>query len=115
MSDLRKLARGRECQIRIPGRCNGMPETVVLCHYRLPGVLSGLGMKSADWCGAWGCSDCHSVVDGQRGSWVEFPREFRDLLLLSGVIRTLAILIDEGVIVVAGKSPKPSKVFRRQA
>lgn len=35
MANLRKEARGRECQIRIPGVCNGNPETVVLTHYRL--------------------------------------------------------------------------------
>ncbi|MBN0566960.1 nuclease domain-containing protein, partial [Klebsiella pneumoniae] len=25
MADLRKAARGRECQVRIPGVCNGNP------------------------------------------------------------------------------------------
>ena len=28
----RKEARGRDCQIRIPGVCSGDPSTVVLCH-----------------------------------------------------------------------------------
>lgn len=32
---LTKAARGRECQVRIPGVCNGNPETTVLAHYRL--------------------------------------------------------------------------------
>ncbi|EEY7289306.1 DUF1364 domain-containing protein, partial [Escherichia coli] len=27
MADLRKAARSRECQVRIPGVCNGNPET----------------------------------------------------------------------------------------
>ena len=27
MADLRKAARGRECQVRIPGVCKGNPET----------------------------------------------------------------------------------------
>ncbi|EOO3821306.1 nuclease domain-containing protein, partial [Escherichia coli] len=27
MADLRKAARGRECQVRIPGVCNGNSET----------------------------------------------------------------------------------------
>ncbi len=35
MADLRKAARGRECQVRIPGVCNGNPETSVLAHIRL--------------------------------------------------------------------------------
>ncbi|ECK2143415.1 DUF1364 domain-containing protein, partial [Salmonella enterica subsp. enterica serovar Enteritidis] len=32
MADLRKAARGRECQVRIPGYCNHNPETTVLAH-----------------------------------------------------------------------------------
>lgn len=35
MADLRKAARGRECQVRIPGVCNGNPETTILAHIRL--------------------------------------------------------------------------------
>lgn len=42
MADLRKAARGRECQVRIPGVCNGNPETSVLAHIRLAG-LCGTG------------------------------------------------------------------------
>ena len=30
--NLRKLAKGRDCQVRLPGICNGNPETVVLAH-----------------------------------------------------------------------------------
>ena len=33
MANLRKEARGRECQVRIYGVCNGNPETTVLAHY----------------------------------------------------------------------------------
>ncbi|HBA8604909.1 nuclease domain-containing protein, partial [Escherichia coli] len=42
MADLRKAARSRECQVRIPGVCNGNPETSVLAHIRLTG-LCGTG------------------------------------------------------------------------
>ncbi|HCN8935740.1 TPA: DUF1364 family protein, partial [Escherichia coli] len=44
MADLRKAARGRECQVRIPGVCNGNSETSVLAHIRLAG-LCGTGIK----------------------------------------------------------------------
>ena len=47
MADLRKAARGRECQVRIPGVCNGNPETSVLAHIRLTG-LCGTGTKPPD-------------------------------------------------------------------
>lgn len=42
MTNLRKEAKGRECQVRIVGVCNGNPETVVLAHYRMGG-LNGMG------------------------------------------------------------------------
>lgn len=38
MANLRKEARGRECQVRIYGVCNGNPETTVLAHYRMDDV-----------------------------------------------------------------------------
>lgn len=64
MSKLRKSAKGRECQIRIPGVCNHNNETVVLCH--LGGA--GMGTKNDDMFGAFGCSACHDVVDGRMVS-----------------------------------------------
>ena len=62
--NLRKEAKGRECQVRIVGVCNGNPETVVLAHYRMGG-LNGMGMKPDDIFGAWACSACHDAVDGR--------------------------------------------------
>jgi len=86
--NLRKLARGRDCQIRLPGVCNHNPETTVLAHYRMAG-LSGMGMKSPDLCGAWACSACHSYVDTHRDDGT--ARAF-----LEGVLRTIAALQKEG-------------------
>lgn len=90
MPNLRKLAKGRDCQIRLPGICNGNPETTVLCH--LPG--GGMGAKQNDLFGAWGCSGCHDAVDGR------VPAK-QDGILLSlwhheAVIRTQQILVSEG-------------------
>ena len=98
--NLRKEARGRECQIRIPGVCNGNSETVVLCHLnnkRLFGV--GTGQKVPDMFGAWGCSACHDVVDGRRkwtykDTWIS-EDEIR-FTFYEGVFRTMNILLNEG-------------------
>ncbi|WP_440863606.1 DUF1364 domain-containing protein [Symbiopectobacterium purcellii] len=62
MANLGKEARGRECQVRIPGICNGNAETVVLAHYRMSGIC-GIGMKPDDLFGAWTCSSCHDKID----------------------------------------------------
>lgn len=88
--NLRRLAKGRECQVRLPGVCNGNPETTVLAHYRLAGI-SGIGMKSPDLIGAWACSDCHYTVDNVKGDDVRLAHA-------EGVFRTQAILLKEELI-----------------
>lgn len=104
--NLRKLAKGRPCLIRVPGWCNKDPTTVVFCHVRMPDI-SGAGFKAPDLFGAFGCSNCHDLVDGRRGSWREYPQSLRDLMLLEGTIRTQLVLLEEGVIRVDGYEPNP--------
>lgn len=91
MTNLRKLAKGQVCEIRLPGICNGNPETTVLAHVRMIG-LSGTGLKSPDLFAAYACSDCHDAVDGRTNYGLSaFERR---LALLEGVIRTQAKLIE---------------------
>jgi hypothetical protein len=90
--NLRDYAQGMFCTIRVPGICNGNPETTVLCHVRMIGI-SGMGMKSPDLLGAWGCSACHDYVDGKGGD-----PYLRRLMLLEGVMRTQAHLIEQGKV-----------------
>lgn len=93
MADLRKLARGQSCQIRAPGICNGDPETVVLCHVSPDGGM--MGGKPPDVFGCWGCSDCHSAIDGRA---YNLERDYRRLLALDAVMRTQAELVKMGVL-----------------
>lgn len=93
--NLRKEAKGRQCQIRIPGRCNGNPETTVLCHIHKPSISGGTGLKARDEFGAWGCSICHEIVDGRDTSHL-YPYWDLDLWLYEGVFRTQNILLSEG-------------------
>lgn len=87
--NLRKLAKGQPCMIRVPGVCNRNPETTVLAHYRLGGTC-GTGMKPPDMLGAWACSACHDAVDGRvRSTWSRC--ELR-LMHAEGVFRTWAAL-----------------------
>ncbi|KNC16720.1 DUF1364 domain-containing protein [Pseudomonas sp. RIT-PI-a] len=94
---LTKAARGRDCQVRVPGVCNGNPETTVLAHYRLAGT-SGMGCKPNDFQGAWACSACHDYVDGRRGSRRADDRLVARQLHAEGVMRTQDILIREGKV-----------------
>ena len=94
MANLRKEARGRECQVRIYGVCNGNPETTVLAHYRMAGIC-GTGMKPDDLIGAWACSACHDEIDRRTHN---LDNKDARLYHLEGVIRTQAILLKEGKI-----------------
>ncbi|OIV46955.1 hypothetical protein BK025_07900 [Sodalis sp. TME1] len=91
MANLRKVARGRECMVRLPGICSGDTETVVLAHYRMAGFC-GTGMKPQDLFGAWACSRCHDEIDRRtRLTDAEYAR----LAHLEGVIRTQAVFLQE--------------------
>ena len=91
---LTRAAQDRECQVRIPGTCNGDPATTVLAHYRLNGTC-GMGCKPHDLQGAWACSACHDLVDNRTGSG--FSVAVR-LYHAEGVLRTLDILTREGKV-----------------
>ena len=92
-----KAARGRDCQIRIPGVCNGDPETTVLAHYRMAGT-NGMGMKPNDLQGAWACSDCHNCCDSRTMTVQGFTREQIRTYHAEGVFRTIDALVREGIV-----------------
>jgi hypothetical protein len=91
MSKLRQSARLKECQIRVPGVCNGDPDKTVLCH--LAG--GGMGHKTSDIHAAYGCSSCHDEVD-RRTHHIK-PTLAR-LYHLDAVIRTQRMMLSEGLI-----------------
>ena len=104
MSKIRESARGMYCQIRLPGICNHDPATTVWCHANGHAAGKGVGMKSHDLLGAYGCSNCHDVYDRRRGpsnfpgcevTWPDVELAFHE-----GHQRSLVILIERGVIVV---------------
>lgn len=76
--------------IRVPQVCNGNPETVVGCHYRLVGT-SGMGLKPPDLAIAWGCSACHAYVDTHHDPVTR-------LMHAEGVFRTQSVLVKEGLL-----------------
>lgn len=85
MTDLRKLARGQDCQVRIPGICNFNPETVVLAHFRMPGTC-GVGMKPHDYQAAICCSACHDALDQRTPT--HYAKSELDLMMCHGILRT---------------------------
>ena len=87
-------ARGRECQVRLPGVCNFNPETTVLAHARLAG-LCGTGIKPYSLLGAHACSACHDEIDRRSRN---LETDFVRLAFYEGVLRTQYALIQEGKV-----------------
>jgi len=91
-SNLTKAAKGQSCTIQLIPYCNHNPETTVFCH--APSSRKGWGIKSPDWWGAFGCSDCHDIVDGRVQ--VDLPKAEIERCFNRGIYETLAIQIESG-------------------
>ena len=66
--NLRQLAAGKECYLRLPGVCSHDTASTVLAHIRR-GNTAGGGMKPADINGVPCCFRCHAVYDGARSTY----------------------------------------------
>ena len=97
MTPIRQSARGEQCQVRVPGVCNGNPDTVVLAHRN----GAGMACKADDRDAAYACSGCHEWLDG---GYVRHgvTRAERDEVHSEAIARTRLILIDKGLIQVRG-------------
>lgn len=96
--NLRDLARGKPCMVRIPGVCNGNPDTTVLAHFRMAGTCGG-GMKPDDWQAAWACHACHDECDRRTR---KLETDYVRMLHLEGVVRTLyRIVRDHPTVLIA--------------
>lgn len=92
MNKFRKSARGEDCTLRLQGDCD--PETVVLCH--LPSG-AGMGRKSPDWFAVYGCSTCHSIIDGRTPTGI--PRFEIEQQKLRALFETQVRMREKGLIV----------------
>ena len=91
--NLRKYAEGKPCGFRLPGICNGNPETTVLCHIKRGWNAS---MKPPDVIAVWGCSNCHDVVDRRAGNpWTE---EELDAMILESLVQQLEIYVKDEIL-----------------
>jgi hypothetical protein len=65
MSKITDFARGQDCLLRLPGVCNGNPETSVWAHSNRYADGKGAGLKADDRNGCIACYACHMVYDRQ--------------------------------------------------
>jgi hypothetical protein len=100
MSKIRESANGAPCQIRLVGICNHNPATTVWCHANGSAAGKGIGMKSHDLLGAYGCSSCHDIYDRRQPAPEVMAREAIELAFWEGHARSLVLLIERGIIIV---------------
>jgi len=62
-SKIRKSAKGEDCTLRVSPNCQD-GETVVFCHINSPS--KGIGKKSIDLFGCYGCYHCHLMLDSSK-------------------------------------------------
>lgn len=99
MSKVTQSARGEQCQIRIPHVCRApVTETVVWCHANGSAAGKGIGMKSHDFLGAYGCQGCHDVYDRRVNLPPGMCREDVELAFWEGHARSLVMLVKKGLV-----------------
>lgn len=98
MSKVTESARGEDCQVRIPGVCTYDPATVIWSHARWGSAGRGKAIKASDFAGAYSCTSCDAVYDGQRKPPPGMTRIEVDADWCQGHFRSLLILEKKGLI-----------------
>lgn len=117
LTKIQKFAKGKACQLRIPGICRTTPENqdCVLCHAPHP---NRGGMRKDDHWGAVGCVPCHDVVDRRNqksyayGDCTNTDAELAHYWM-PAVYEWQAMLIQEGLMKVEGIEPGLPKILPR--
>lgn len=96
MSNLRKLARGQPCRVRLPLVCRDEPnhETTVLAHLKFGWIGS---LKPPDIIAVHACFACHDAIDG-RSHPKHLTREEIDLAAYRGLCEMLDYYTTEGIL-----------------
>lgn len=93
--NLRKWAKGKECQLRAYGICSYDDAETVWCHIRVGGV-AGMGQKPPDICGALCCSRCHDLIDGRIKT--DLTKVQIESHMLHAMVRSLKMAVDDGIV-----------------
>jgi hypothetical protein len=94
---IRDSARGEPCLIRLPG-CPGNPERTIWSHCRSGRAGKGAAIKAIDLLGAYGCTHCDAIYDGQAPVPPGWTREMVDLAWWEAHGESLVLAKQKGVI-----------------
>jgi len=98
VSAITESARGEECLVRIPGVCKYAPEYTIWSHCRHIAAGRGKGIKSVDLAGAYCCTACDAVYDGQARRPKGMSKEQVDADWAMGHFRTLVRMSEKGML-----------------
>ena len=70
------MARGRDCQMRLPDLCGNRTDTVVAAHSNLAEHGKSLGRKANDQWVVHACHDCHQWLDQGPATYAEKRASF---------------------------------------
>ena len=97
MSKITKSAKGKDCQVRIIGVCSFDPAQTIWSHVRFSAAGRGRAIKAVDICGAYACTSCDAVYDGQAKRPDGMTREQVDMDWFMGHMRSLVMLVNDGL------------------
>jgi Protein of unknown function (DUF1364) len=95
---IRDSARGKECLMALVGICAHNPEKTIWSHHKGSIAGKGRGLKADDLCGAYACTDCDAVYDGQRGPPPGLTDEEITMAWYEAHIKSIVILHADGII-----------------
>lgn len=94
---IRESARGEDCTVRIVGACTHDPATTIWSHAPLGAAGKGGAIKALDLCGAYCCTACDAVIDGQQPLPPGTTRAMAMLDWFMGHMRSLVRLRQKGL------------------
>lgn len=94
---IRDSARGERCTVRIEG-CPNDPATTIWSHNRHGRAGKGGALKAFDLNGAYCCTHCDAIYDGQAPLPAGWTREQVELAWYHGHAESLLLLATKGLV-----------------
>jgi hypothetical protein len=83
--------------VRMPGVCTFNPEATIWSHAPFGAAGKGRSIKAIDIAGAYCCTACDAVIDGQRPLPAGMTREQAEIDWFFGHMRSLVRLKQKGL------------------